>query len=85
MKIKNKSVAGHFLLTQLLMSKLKSSDQGRIINVSAEAHANVAIHLDNLNLEGGDFKARLAFGQSKLALLLMTRWMGRLLRGKNKI
>ncbi|XP_011305182.1 retinol dehydrogenase 13 [Fopius arisanus] len=70
---------GHFLLTQLLLPKLKASQQGRIINISAESHTTSEIHLDDLNLEE-KFSAGEAFGQSKLAMIMMARHMSQLLK-----
>ncbi|XP_033217575.1 retinol dehydrogenase 13-like isoform X4 [Belonocnema kinseyi] len=75
---------GHFLLTQLLLPKLKKSDQGRIINLSARAHMLSSINLDDLNQEQ-KFTARGAFAQSKLALVLMTIYMSSLLKDNTKI
>lgn len=77
-------IAGHFLLTHLLMPKLKAAKQGRVINVSAQAHIAAEIHLDDLNLEN-NYSALEAFGQSKLAMILMARHMGRILKGKKII
>ncbi|XP_014486757.1 PREDICTED: retinol dehydrogenase 13-like isoform X2 [Dinoponera quadriceps] len=70
---------GHFLLTQLLLPKLRAARQSRIINVSSQAHTISIVHLEDLNLER-NFTAREAFGQSKLALILMARHMSKLLR-----
>lgn len=72
---------GHFLLTHLLLPKLKAAEQGRVINVSARAHLGSDIHLDDLNLEK-NFSVLEAFGQSKLALILMARHMSHILKGK---
>ncbi|EZA62003.1 Retinol dehydrogenase [Ooceraea biroi] len=73
---------GHFLLTHLLLPKLRAAEQGRIINVSSQAHTVSTVHLEDLNLER-NFTAREAFGQSKLALILMAKHMSKLLRGTN--
>ncbi|XP_012223159.2 retinol dehydrogenase 13 isoform X1 [Linepithema humile] len=70
---------GHFLLTHLLLPKLHAAEQGRIINLSSQAHTISTMHLQDLNLEE-NFTAREAFGQSKLALILMARHMSRLLK-----
>ncbi|XP_063991053.1 retinol dehydrogenase 13-like isoform X2 [Diachasmimorpha longicaudata] len=73
---------GHFLLTQLLLPKIKAAEQGRIINISAQAHSTSQIHFDDLNLEE-KFSAGEAFGQSKLAMIMMARHMSQLLKGTN--
>lgn len=42
---------GHFLLTQLLMPKIKASEKGRIINVSSKQHEYSKIRFHDLNWE----------------------------------
>lgn len=71
----------HFLLTNLLLPKLKESEEARVINVSAQAHYVSDIFFDDFNLET-DFNSNKAFGQSKLSLVLMARHMTKLLEGK---
>jgi protochlorophyllide reductase len=66
-------------LTHLLLPKLKAS-KGRIINVSCVANFAGEIHLSNLNMEGC-FSAREAFGQSKLATVMMTVELAKRLEG----
>ncbi|XP_043270397.1 uncharacterized protein [Venturia canescens] len=71
---------GHFLLTLLLLPKLRSSTPGvKIINVSSDAHYFGTIHFDNINLERsyGPIKA---YAQSKLANVLFTRELARRLK-----
>ncbi|XP_063231599.1 retinol dehydrogenase 13-like isoform X2 [Bacillus rossius redtenbacheri] len=65
---------GHFLLTHLLLPKLKAAPNARVINVSAHAHYGGSVQIDNLNLDGGYSSGR-AFSQSKLAMVLMARHM----------
>lgn len=72
----------HFLLTHLLLPKLKKSEEARIINVSAQAHYVADIYLDDLNIET-QFNSNKAFGQSKLALVMMARHMAKILQGTN--
>jgi NAD(P)-dependent dehydrogenase (short-subunit alcohol dehydrogenase family) len=69
---------GHFLLTELLLDKLKSAGQARIINVSSIAHNNARINFDDLQL-----KSNLsgAYGQSKLAQIFHTYELADRLRG----
>ncbi|XP_032685548.1 retinol dehydrogenase 13-like isoform X2 [Odontomachus brunneus] len=73
---------GHFLLTQLLLPRLYAARQSRIINISSQAHTISTVHVEDLNLER-NYTAREAFGQSKLALILMARHMSKLLKDTN--
>ena len=61
----------HFLLTQLLIDKIRKSPEGRIINVSSGAHSAGKMHFDDINLTWNysDFRA---YAQSKLANILFT-------------
>lgn len=76
----------HFLLTHLLINHLKKSHNGRIINVSAHAHATAKICYDdplNIGTWSTNFHPREAFAHSKLAIVLSTRYMAKLLKGNN--
>ncbi|XP_074076105.1 retinol dehydrogenase 13 isoform X2 [Macrotis lagotis] len=72
---------GHFLLTNLLLEKLKASGASRVINVSSLAH--IAGHLDfeDPNWEQRPYEAKAAYCQSKLAVVLFTRELSRRLEG----
>ncbi|XP_070615230.1 retinol dehydrogenase 12-like isoform X2 [Erythrolamprus reginae] len=71
---------GHFLLTYLLIERLKQSAAARIINVSSVAHHTGRIHFQNL--QGEKFYIRgLAYSNSKLANILFTRELARRLEG----
>ena len=63
---------GHFLLTNLLIPKLKSAPSARVVNVSAVAHLPGQIHWDNLNLSDREYSPAKAYSQSKLANVLFT-------------
>ncbi|KAK4885081.1 hypothetical protein RN001_001352 [Aquatica leii] len=63
---------GHFLLTNLLLEKVKHSAPSRIINVSSIAHKNGRINKKDLNSDES-YDPALAYSQSKLANLLFTR------------
>ena len=74
-------IAGPFLLTMLLLDKLKSSAPSRIINVSSVAHGYGDMNFDDLNSEKSPVIA--AYGQSKLANVLFTRELAKRLESRS--
>ncbi len=68
-----------FLLTNILLEKLKASAPARIVNVSSESHQAGYIIMDDLQSEK-KYKFK-AYGQSKLALVLFTYELARMLQG----
>ena len=69
---------GHFLLTALLLPKLLSSETSRVVMVSSESHRSprdLDFNLFPLNKE--KFKMMLAYGQAKLANVLMANELQR--------
>ncbi|PCJ82793.1 MAG: short-chain dehydrogenase [Flavobacteriales bacterium] len=62
---------GYFLLTNLLLDKIKASASARIINVSSRGHLQGNIHFDDLNLKNG-YDGLKAYSQAKLANVLFT-------------
>ncbi|XP_033757001.1 retinol dehydrogenase 12-like [Pecten maximus] len=71
---------GHFLLTYLLLSKIKKSAPARIINVSSNAHSKGKINFDDINSKK-DYSILTAYPQSKLANILFTKELSRRLHG----
>ncbi|XP_045421200.1 retinol dehydrogenase 11 isoform X1 [Lemur catta] len=71
---------GHFLLTHLLLQKLKESAPSRIVNLSSLAHHLGRIHFHNLQGEKF-YNAGLAYCHSKLANILFTKELARRLKG----
>lgn len=71
---------GHFLLTLLLVDRLKASVPSRIISMTHTSHEWVKLRKDDLNSEV-DFNRLQAFAQSKLANALFTKELA--LRLKN--
>ena len=72
---------GHFLLTYLLLDKLKEAPSARIINVSSLAYKRVkGINFDDINSEES-YDPQIAYGQSKLANILFTRALSKRLEG----
>ncbi len=67
---------GHFLLTNLLLDRLKSSPgPSRVVTISSLAHRDGHMRLDDLNYKDreGEYKRYKAYAQSKLANILFTR------------
>ena len=69
----------HFLLTNLLLDRLKEAPAARIVNVSSNAHMIGKIYFDDLQSEKSYSKFR-AYGHSKLANILFTRSLARRLK-----
>jgi NAD(P)-dependent dehydrogenase (short-subunit alcohol dehydrogenase family) len=69
-----------FLLTNLLLERLKASAPARVINVSSDSHEAGYIRLDRLQSDKG-YRPMRAYGQSKLALVLFTYELARRLEG----
>ncbi|MFP6583497.1 MAG: SDR family oxidoreductase [Candidatus Hydrogenedentota bacterium] len=71
---------GHFLLTNLLLERLKSSAPSRVVTVSSVMHVQSEIDFDNLQSENG-YKTMDAYKQSKLANVLFSMELARRLEG----
>ena len=70
---------GPFLLTNLLLDEIRGGTPARIINVSSEAHRYTGMNFDDP--EGKKkFSSFKAYGQSKLANILFTRYLAEMLR-----
>ncbi|KAG8009121.1 Retinol dehydrogenase 13 [Nibea albiflora] len=74
---------GHFLLTNLLLDKLKESAPSRVINLASLAHLVGEIDFEDLNWEKKKFDTKRAYCQSKLANVLFTRELAKRLQGKS--
>ncbi|XP_050225163.1 short-chain dehydrogenase TIC 32, chloroplastic-like isoform X1 [Mercurialis annua] len=83
---------GHFLLTSLLLDTMKktsraSNKEGRIVNVSSEAHRypyEEGIRFDKINDQTGYGSYR-AYGQSKLANVLHANELARQLKQEDGV
>ena len=69
-----------FLMTHMLMDHLKAAGEARIITVSSEAHRMGRIRFDDLEGKKGWFHFT-AYAQSKLANVLFTLKLSRMLEG----
>lgn len=71
---------GHFMLTGLLFDLIKNTPGSRIINVSSSAHKQGKMDYDNfLFEEGKGYSPIKSYGRSKLANLLFTLELQRLI------
>ena len=75
---------GHFLLTNLLLDRLRASVPSRIVVVSSHAHkqARHGLDFDDLQSEQG-YKPFDAYSKSKLANIYFARELARRLEGSN--
>jgi len=71
-----------FLLTNLLLDKLKASAPARIVNVASRAHRNQEMDFDDLMSER-EYRVMRTYGRSKLANILITRTLAGRLAGSN--
>ncbi len=70
----------YFLLTTLLLDRLKAGAPARIVNVASEAHRNASLDFGDLQT-GKNYSGWLAYRRSKLANILFTRELARRLEG----
>ncbi len=70
----------YFLLTALLLDRLKASAPARIVNVASEAHRNAALDFGDLQTER-NYSGWLAYRRSKLANILFTSELAQRLSG----
>ena len=69
-----------FLLTTLLLDRLKASAPARIVTTSSAAHLKATIRFDDINAERR-FRGFRRYGESKLANILFTTELARRLEG----
>jgi NAD(P)-dependent dehydrogenase (short-subunit alcohol dehydrogenase family) len=63
---------GHFALTGLLLDRLLTTPNSRVVTVSSGGHRMGRMDFDNLMFEQGGYSPARAYGRSKLANLLFT-------------
>ncbi len=70
----------YFVLTRMLLDRLKSSGPARVVSTASRAHVGASLDFDDL--QGvRNFRGWQAYGRSKLANILFTRELGRRLEG----
>lgn len=77
---------GHFLLTEELLDTLRASAPSRVVCVSSVAHVGIRkdraeIDLDDLHFERRPYDPVRAYAQSKLAIVIYARHLGKRLAG----
>ncbi|MBV8131212.1 MAG: SDR family NAD(P)-dependent oxidoreductase [Alphaproteobacteria bacterium] len=73
-----------FLLTNLLLDRLKASSPSRIVTVASEAHRGHRLNLTQL-AQPHDWGTLRAYGRSKLCNILFTRELAARLQGSNVV
>jgi NAD(P)-dependent dehydrogenase (short-subunit alcohol dehydrogenase family) len=73
-----------FLLTNLLLDRLKASAPTRIVTVASEAHRRQRLDLDTLG-KGSNWGQLKAYGRSKLCNILFTRELAERLTGSDVV
>jgi retinol dehydrogenase 12 len=69
-----------FLLTNLLLDRIRASAPARIVNVASRAHRDKELDFDDL-MSTRDYRVMRTYGRSKLANILFTRALAKRLGG----
>ncbi len=75
------NVAGPYLLTRLLLPRLKRARQGRVVVVSSGGMYGQRLSLDDLDWQQRPFDGVAAYAQSKRAEVVLTELLAERLRG----
>lgn len=75
------NLAGHFLLTNLLMPKILGSSPARIVNVTSGGMYTQRISISNLQSDRGDYKGAAAYARTKRGQMILTEMWAERLRG----
>jgi len=70
-----------FLLTNLLIDRIKASSPARMVTTSSIAHRGAQIDFDDVQFEKRSYSGIRAYSQSKLANILFTKELARRLEG----
>jgi dehydrogenase/reductase SDR family member 12 len=79
------NLAGHFLLTNLLIPKLKETGPGRIINVSSGGMYAERIRPDDLQYEQGEYRGSVAYARTKRGQVILTEMWAEQLEGSGTV
>ena len=77
---------GPVFLTNLLLPKIRKSEQGRIITIASQGlvmHPNLKVNLEDPEFREHSYSAGKAYYQSKLAQVMYTYWLAEQLKDSN--
>ena len=72
---------GHYLLTLLLLERIKNSAPSRILVVTSVSHYTCSLDFSDMMLTKHKYWGFIAYARSKLAILMFARELGRKLKG----
>uniref|UniRef100_A0A4D5RPF1 Putative dehydrogenase with different specificities related to short-chain alcohol dehydrogenase n=1 Tax=Ixodes scapularis TaxID=6945 RepID=A0A4D5RPF1_IXOSC len=71
---------GHFLLTNLLLERLKNSQPSRVVVVTSSLYKRGKLSVPDMVMDEGNYDKKLAYANSKLANVLFVRELSRRLK-----
>lgn len=74
------NLAGHFLLTNMLLPLIEESAPARIINVSSGGMYSTPVRPDDLQYEKGEYRGALAYARTKRGQVVLTEMWGKALK-----
>ena len=79
------NVAGPFLLTKLLLGRLRSSAPSRIVIVASGGMYTQALRVDDLLMQRGEFDGTVAYARTKRAEVVLTQLWAQRLEGSGVV
>ena len=79
------NVAAPFLLTRLLLGLLRSGAPSRIVNVSSGGMYTQRLHVEDLQMEHGEYDGTVAYARTKRAEVVLTELWAQRLEGSGVV